>query len=101
MSRDSLLIPSRHCMAKKEGSRRRGIWQGWAVGLLAFATFAYARPSDALYGFTIWPAWVWLAVGLGLAALSRKGRRWLGLAWAVFGVLFVEEFRSFPRGLFP
>jgi vancomycin resistance protein VanJ len=64
---------------------------------------AYASRADACAAITVFPVWVWLVPGLGLAALGirrRPGRRWAGLAalvWLLFLIAFAEEPWSLAR----
>ena len=71
----------------------------WASGaVLAGLVACYWSLADAVYGITIWPAWVWLGFGLPSAAFAwRRARRWgsaLALAWLGFVCTFAEEPRS-------
>jgi len=68
---------------------------GWLV--LLFALYMI-RPGFAT-AITVWPAWIGLIMGLGFTARSRCNRKLLFAAWLLFGVVFVDEFRSIPRGL--
>lgn len=77
-----------------------------ALSVVSFAMLvvlagAYSLRPGIATAITVWPAWVGLLFGVGLTLLMPRPRRWLMLGWVLFGVGFVEEFRTLPRGLFP
>lgn len=86
--------------AREDGPKKRLVWPALASG-------AWLVGLGLLYGFrpgwgtavVVWPAWVGMILGVLLAAVS--GRKALLGAWAVFGLVFVEESWSVPRGLLP
>jgi len=72
-----------------------------SVGMLAILTVLYAARPDATTAITVWPAWVGMLLGIGVALFARQHLRWLAPLWLVFGLVFVEEFQSVPRGVLP
>jgi len=69
--------------------------------MLAILTVLYAARPDATTAITVWPAWVGMLLGIGVALFARQHLRWLAPLWLVFGLVFVEEFQSVPRGVLP
>jgi hypothetical protein len=70
------------------------------VAALALAC-AYLWPSDALYAITIWPPFVWAAVGLALALpgirRNRNRLQWASIAvWILFWFVLGEERKWLP-----
>jgi hypothetical protein len=79
-----------------KSTRALAIWRAFSLVCLLFLTFAYFRPSDALYALTIWPAFVWASLGvvLTLAGIRRfrsKSQIALLVAWFSFWLVFGEE----------
>lgn len=70
---------------------------GWLV--LMFGLYM-VRPGITT-AITVWPAWIGLLIGLLFTARSRCNRKPLFAAWLLFGWVFVDEFRSVPRGVLP
>jgi endonuclease/exonuclease/phosphatase (EEP) superfamily protein YafD len=75
---------------------------GLSALLCGALSFCYHWQPDSCAAVTLWPAWVWLAPGLFLAALgwSRRGKRAVGavaLVWLLYLLGFAEEPRSLVR----
>ena len=83
----------------------RGLAAWFAVLLAAVISPLYAMQPDAAYALTIWPAWVWVIPALPAIVLAARRSRAHGaltlIVWIAFAGVFVEEFFTMPRGLFP
>lgn len=73
-----------------------------SFGLCAFMVLAYTIQPDMLAAFTIWPSWVWVAVGLAMALAGMSRALWKPFAlamalWLVVAACFVEDLRAVCR----
>lgn len=69
----------------------------WAAVL----TIVYCVQPDWCAPVTMIPAWCWWVPLLIVIALIRHQSAWILVAWSVFTISCVEEFRSLPRSLVP
>lgn len=86
---------------KKEVKRSRGIGPLWSLVLFLFAVGLYGFRVDQTYLVTAWPPGLYLGLGLVLSIWSRQIRWYLLTGWLVFGFVFVDETKSYPRFLLP
>lgn len=70
------------------------LWLAWSVGL-------YGWRTDATFALSVWPAWIYVAVGLLLSVFARKYRAVLCVLWLGFAAVFVDETWSPIRLLKP
>jgi endonuclease/exonuclease/phosphatase (EEP) superfamily protein YafD len=73
-----------------------------SLSLCLGISLCYGLRADGCAAITIFPAWVWPAPGLLLAALGwhRAGQRAataVGLLWVLYLLVFAEEWRSLAR----
>lgn len=88
---------------KAAGPRRREKrCLGWtSVGMLLVLTGLYSVRPEVTTAITVWPAWLGMLFGLILALPAKSFRPYLLFAWLLYGVVFVDEFRSVPRAALP
>lgn len=85
---------------------RSALVAAW-IGVLSAGALstAYALEPDSLYALTVWPAWVWLPLGLVCTLWAFRRSRLHGIVplvvWLAFVFVFVDETGPLARSLLP
>lgn len=86
---------------KRPRKPRRRISPWWSLAFGLILHLIYSFRIDMTYAITAWPAWIGASFGILLALISKK---WIGrvmIFWLYFGIVFVDEVKTYPRMILP